>query len=452
MRWAVLAFLLFFASSPAFGAIAYDTSTSSKASSGTSVSWSHTTTSGSNLLLVVGVFVEDATAGDRAVSSVTYNSVNMTRLVTQDYSGGGMNAEIWYLVNPSTGANTVNVTLGGTVDDVFAGATTYTGVDQTTPMESYAGLNGYNSPTSITIRAYGANSWLYSVIGNASSNSNIDVDSSTTTERWEQANFPGGAAGGTHGPVSAGVNTISWQHTNNFSAICAMAIRPAGETPATGVVGAQSTIDSSVSSLSWKQSVSGADRLLIVGVGSDDATSGDRVVSSVTFNGINLTNAHSKDYSTAASRCELWQLRNPPAGFYTITVTMAGTVTRLGAGSLVMTGMNPYAVVDATGSGEGYSSTASSTVTTITDRAYVVDLVLHHNVSGLTPGAGQTEYWEQYPGGDRSLAMTLEGPKTPAGSVTMDQTVGSDNYWTSVAAAFKQKSSGENASFFGAEF
>ena len=79
--------------------------TSQSSGSGTTITWSHST-AGQNRYLIVG-----ATAMTGSfVSSVTYNSVAMTRLV-RAYSGSSYpNAELWGLPNPTTGANNIIVT------------------------------------------------------------------------------------------------------------------------------------------------------------------------------------------------------------------------------------------------------------------------------------------------------------------------------------------------------
>jgi hypothetical protein len=104
-------------------AIAFDAATNAGANGGTSFTFAHTC-SGSDRILFVG-FVWDP--GDDDVVSVTYNSVAMT-LVAKILTGG-MNRYLYRLVAPATGANNVVITIT-TGRTVFAGATSYTGVDQ----------------------------------------------------------------------------------------------------------------------------------------------------------------------------------------------------------------------------------------------------------------------------------------------------------------------------------
>lgn len=104
-------------------AIAFDAATNGGVNAGTTFTFSHTC-SGSDRLLFVG-FVWDSADDD--VVSVTYNGVGMT-LVAKNLTG--QNRYLYRLIAPASGAHDVVITTtaGHTV---FAGATSYTGADQT---------------------------------------------------------------------------------------------------------------------------------------------------------------------------------------------------------------------------------------------------------------------------------------------------------------------------------
>lgn len=67
-----------------------------------------------------------------AASSVTFGGVALTKL-TGGYWADTGSFEIWYLVNPSTSSASVNVTLSRAAIEYAVIASTYSGVDQTTP-------------------------------------------------------------------------------------------------------------------------------------------------------------------------------------------------------------------------------------------------------------------------------------------------------------------------------
>jgi len=97
-------------------AIALDTTTVNSSSN----SWSHTCT-GSNLILVVS-FRSTITS-----TTCTYNSVSMTRLSQVAFNGTSAYLNTFYLLNPSTGANTV--LCGGNISNNDGGVSiSYTGV------------------------------------------------------------------------------------------------------------------------------------------------------------------------------------------------------------------------------------------------------------------------------------------------------------------------------------
>lgn len=92
---------------------------------------------GSDRLLLVVVLHEEGS--DPAVSAITYGGVSLTKEVeveSSDTSGFAESLEIWYLANPATGSNTVQLTNSATDQDFGVFAAVYTGRDQTTPVLS----------------------------------------------------------------------------------------------------------------------------------------------------------------------------------------------------------------------------------------------------------------------------------------------------------------------------
>src|SRR3990167_4760354 len=107
-------------------AIGFDSAASSTGSGVSSLTFSHTST-GSNLILIVNFWLDEA-FGD-AGASVTYNSVSMTE-AGHSGLGGIANQYIFYLVAPDTGAHNVVISLNA-AKDIEAGSITYTGAKQT---------------------------------------------------------------------------------------------------------------------------------------------------------------------------------------------------------------------------------------------------------------------------------------------------------------------------------
>jgi hypothetical protein len=114
-------------------------------------SWSHTV-SGANRLLAVTVTLRNFTT----ITNVTYGAQSLTKAT--DISAGSGNyprSEIWYLIAPAIGTNTITVT-AGSVDFIQAGAVTFTGVHQTVPLGPAAGNSGL-AQTSTTLTTTSAN-------------------------------------------------------------------------------------------------------------------------------------------------------------------------------------------------------------------------------------------------------------------------------------------------------
>lgn len=125
-------------------AIAVDAVSTGSQDSGVSFTWSHTCT-GSNLLLLVSVVVPSAVT----ITSVTYNAVSMTSVGSADNASGGK-VQIFRLINPATGANSVVVTPDHN-GPAAAGAISFTGVDQTTPLGTPATATGNSATPSVSV-------------------------------------------------------------------------------------------------------------------------------------------------------------------------------------------------------------------------------------------------------------------------------------------------------------
>lgn len=129
-------------------AIAIDaTSASTGVSSVSSVTYSHTVAATNEVIAVsIGARTNKANTNN-IVSTVTYNGTSCTSQradanIAGDPDTFSARTAIYTLVNPSTGANNVVVTWTGTVTYGASGASSWTGVDQTTPVDATGGATG----------------------------------------------------------------------------------------------------------------------------------------------------------------------------------------------------------------------------------------------------------------------------------------------------------------------
>ena len=141
----------------AVGQVAVDASTNGAArltgvANSATVNFTHTTGAGANRLLVVGVSINLTNATTVGVVGVTYNGTPLNFIGANNDAANTRRVEQWYLLNPASGTNlpiavTLNIPTGKT-EGVVAGATTFTGVDQTVPLGTFisaAGSAGSNA-------------------------------------------------------------------------------------------------------------------------------------------------------------------------------------------------------------------------------------------------------------------------------------------------------------------
>src|SRR5579872_4815942 len=128
--------------------------TNPAARTGANPTFSHTSTAGANLYLVVSIF-----SGSDNVTAVTYNGVTMNQLVKGGDTVGGETLYIYGLPNPSTGSNTVAITCPVTVT---SGAATYSGVSQaTTPDNTVAQTQTTNTSITATLSTTASGCFLF---------------------------------------------------------------------------------------------------------------------------------------------------------------------------------------------------------------------------------------------------------------------------------------------------
>jgi hypothetical protein len=125
-------------------AIAHDADSYTSVVGGTtSLTWAHTCT-GSNLILLVGIY--DYTA--KSVTGVTYNGTALTLGNQTDYVGAVCFNYYYYWDTSAhgavpTGAHNIVVSFTGTAN-LYAGGVSFTGVHQTTPFRGTFAANGGN--------------------------------------------------------------------------------------------------------------------------------------------------------------------------------------------------------------------------------------------------------------------------------------------------------------------
>lgn len=226
--------LVLCAAQPAFAAITVDNATSTT-SSGASVSFSHTVGAGSNRILIVGMSIDQNTTVN-AISGVSYGGTALTRIGDTAGTTNTVRISLWRLINPASGSANVVVSSNVTNKDIVVGAISYFGVNQTTPLGSFASaIAGSGSPTVNVSSA--TNDLVIDVVavGGALLGNSISVGAGQT-QRYNVSTagiLGGGIIGAGSGEAGAATTTMSWAQNgllNGPWAIGAVPLKPAPPT------------------------------------------------------------------------------------------------------------------------------------------------------------------------------------------------------------------------------
>ena len=187
--------------------------------------------------------------------------------------------------------------------------------------------------------------------------------------------------------------------------------------------------------------VSGIDRLLVVAAFSDTSITSWRPVSSITYNGVNLTKITSREANNL--RMELWYLIAPDTGTHDIVITWGGPAGK-GGGGISLTGVAQTGQPDASGNSGGISASCSVSITTVAANTWGVGAHVWEGTGyTLTVGSGQTERFQDTTG--VSFAGSTE-PKTGAGTLTMSYTSSVSDETACGIASFSEATGGGSPS------
>ena len=134
-------------------AIAYDSATNAQIQNpGTSLTFSHTCTGTDRILFVYSFARNDVTTG------VTYNGVSMTQTGATITSGTDR-FQLWYLINPASGTNSVVITGGASTSLVIGCSQSYTGADQSTQPDAVTTNVAVSTALTTSLTTITDNAW-----------------------------------------------------------------------------------------------------------------------------------------------------------------------------------------------------------------------------------------------------------------------------------------------------
>ncbi len=476
--------------------ITTDNTSSTNQSSASSVTFRHTTGSGTNRLLLVGVSLFYGSGAQ--VNSITYGGQALALVGAKTDGSPQVRAEIWRLVNPPSGTTNVVVTLSAKSDGFAVGAMTFTGVEQSTPLGTFASASG-NSPTPSVNAVSARRELVFAVVAFKDGNT-LNVGANQT-QRWSRADSAAKVRGAGSTEDGAASVTMSWSEPGGASkewAIGAVSIKPALEpdvaTTMTGpasvfattnftytitltnlgpsmasnlvvsdrlpaginvvsvsgggtVVGGgpgQVVFDRTSSNYSGNNSsgvltwmhvtTNTANRLMLVGVsfGNGGATTPPSV-SALTYGGVNLTKVMAATNNLIYS--ELWQLVNPPSGTNPVTLTFAGAPTTVVAGAATFSGVDLATPLSDVGSTVGRTQ-GGNQITSFTlnsaPNEIVFDTLTIDKKNNPIAAAGQTVLWNMG-GAEVGAASIKPGTNAATLSWTTPKTVD----WIHLAASVK---------------
>jgi len=204
--WPLAVFFLVVPSS-AFAAIAFDAETQGSAGGTGALTLSHTITGADPFL--VGVVQTD----DVSSFTATWNGTSMTQIESAS-DGAGNEIYMFYLAAPSTGTHDLVYTKTGS-GSARGFALSYTGVDQSTPLDAHTFHSaGTGSTHTSTITVVGANTWL---VGGVASDGGAPSAGTGTTQRGTNVGFSGVAD--SNGTVGTGSQALEWTGSQPWESV-----------------------------------------------------------------------------------------------------------------------------------------------------------------------------------------------------------------------------------------
>jgi type II secretory pathway pseudopilin PulG len=299
-------------------------------SGGSGMTIPHTTGSGSDRLMLVGVSMNND--GYETVTGITYNGAALT-LVGTEATTDDARVEIWSLVAPSTGTHNVVITFSAALEqEAHAGVMTFAGVDQTAPLGTFVS-DHHDGSTPATVDIPSASGEL--VFGVAASEYEALTASSGQNERWNLSISSTYGAGGTAAGAAPTV-TMSWDlGSANHWAMGGVSIKPSGLSGSTVCSSGDGSIvfdnvtdryGSGTGALAHAiGSGSGNNRLIIVCYGQES----NGTVDSMTYNGAAMTKIHREYNSDGAENVtEMWYILDADmpasAGTYNVSMSVTG--------------------------------------------------------------------------------------------------------------------------------
>jgi hypothetical protein len=405
---------------PGGGGVIAVSSATTNTGSGSTVDVTHTV-SGSDRLMLVGI----STLNNSDVISVVWDpgGANESLSLVTGCNRISANGEMWMfrLVAPATGTRTLRVTFA-TSESAVVGVTSFTGVNQTTPLGTCVVANGDPGPATVTVSS-AAGELVFDTIA---SDENVTANASQSV-LWD-VTTPANGGGSTKAGASS--VTMTWSAGSTGWAIGAVPIKPA------------SGSTTSVTLPPWTPQ---ANELLLVGVALRDET----VVPSVSGNGLTWTQIADRDNLRGEMGVNLFRASGMSPSSGSITINLPGNTLPAYAVAIRLSGVDTAvnqgieAVTTASGPAVTDDANMKVTVTTLTANAWALAWGGQRGSATLTVPAGETILEQSSAdcgtSGDRMRGhMWREIVATPGPTVLgQDNSLNSAHPWAVIGVSIK---------------
>lgn len=212
---------------PVYAAIAFDAKSSGTSVAAATLTFAHTVGGGANRLLLVATSDYDGTVNQP--TGVTYNGVALTKIGGLASAGNDV-ATLWGLKNPPSGTFNVVITWAGTPGNGIGGASSWTGVDQTTPWGVAATATAGAGQPSVNVAGTVASSIVVDAFA-VDDPTNVAL-TATGTLLHSIATGANGEGGGSQWKAGGGTITMNWTGATSSWSIVAVEIFAAAAAPA----------------------------------------------------------------------------------------------------------------------------------------------------------------------------------------------------------------------------
>jgi len=165
----------------------------------------HTAT-GANRLAVIGVSHRVDTG--QSITGISYGAQTPTSVIAAT-SSSFIEGVLYRLIAPNTGSQTLTVNFGDIFDSAVIGVSTFTNVNQSTPLGTASSSTGLSTASSTSVTS--ASGELVTDLIAFCGPTNVVVGSGQTS-RWTQLTGNGNIYGGSSTEVGAGSVTMSWSN------------------------------------------------------------------------------------------------------------------------------------------------------------------------------------------------------------------------------------------------